>query len=156
MPFLFGLLAKKAGAIAALVIVVLLLSALGVQSMRLGWARHETEKARAALVVEQGRVRDLLKVNSDEHATVVTLGADLGKWKKMATDAQAGWDAAVAQATKYEAAVNKLSNDLRKAKEADNALPECQKYLATDIAAVCPGHAVGVRERAAGVPRPSG
>lgn len=73
--------------------------------------------------------------------------------ERLAAEAQRQLDAANAAGKSIEIFQAKLAvarKALKAAEDADRALPECQVLLATDIGALCPGHAVSMRERAEG------
>ena len=49
---------------------------------------------------------------------------------------------------KLSASLAQFQARIRAAEDADRALPACETLLRTDLAAVCPGRALGVRQRA--------
>lgn len=87
--------------------------------------------------------------NKTDQTAITQLQASLSMWKSGAEKAAQDEDNAVAalkaQALDLIAARNKLSQQ----EKTDNALPDCAKLEAVDLATVCPAHAAAERVRSA-------
>lgn len=96
--------------------------------------------------------------NSSAQSAITSLQTSLEKWQSTAqAQAKAAQQAADATA-QDKARIDQLTAQVAAKEAQDNALPSCSKLIATNVAAVCPGHADALRMRATaaiGVPGPS-
>lgn len=112
-----------------------------IQHLKLGEEGAKLDEAQAA-------TQEVIQANGTCQATVTSLQASLKLWKDSATNAaRAGSDAA-AQADKDKQAIQALSTQLATKEASDNGNLTCSKFVSTDLATMCPGHAAAVRMRA--------
>lgn len=109
---------------------------------RLATAKAETATVRAELGMLLAAARE----------TIAEQKSALTQWEA-ASKAQAEQVAkARSDAARLAAAALVMQARIRNLEAQDHDKPECQTLLATDIAAICPGHAAALRLRAGRVP----
>lgn len=115
-----------------------------------GWVEHaEAGKAKAELATALLQVKNVTADNQTAQTTITSLTTALGKWKDSATDAAHKGAELTQQLADEQAALVAQNAKLTKQEQSDNALPNCQRLEAMDLAQLCPAHASSQRVRAA-------
>lgn len=129
----------------ALIAVAALLAA----SMAYGAYQHQ--RAERYQVAVQSKQRDLdivMNAVTSKDAAIAKQNAALAKWKEYAEITDANQKQALEQSREDSKALLSYSQQLRAQKRTDYALPDCAKFMAADLAVLCPAHSVGLRDRA--------
>lgn len=118
----------------------------------LGWggcAQQQATKYKGERDKAQGELVQASAALEGKEAVVTDLRSALASWQASAERLEAAARVAGDRAEAAEAARIALAKDLRVRERANDHVPGCAEFLATDLAAVCPDRARGVRERAA-------
>jgi hypothetical protein len=146
MKLILQFLGGSLGPYIALAILGLIVSGFAscsVVKMDLHVKEHDLTNAKADL-------QKAVDANATNQKTVASLEAELEVWKTQAEKNKQADDDLVKQAKAHEQALTDKDLKLAAKQEAiDHALPNCQKLLSMDLAAVCPGHAAVDRLRSA-------
>lgn len=142
MGFILKFLAGPLGMYSLIAVGVLLVGSIG-------YARIEHSNA-ARYGVERDQARadaKGLKISVQSKDRVIEQQqVALQDWKTSATESRIASEAAGSRAEDYKTQLSAARHRINALSEADRELPDCQKLLATDLAAVCPGAGERVRQ----------
>lgn len=121
-------------------------------TLTLGWGVYQ-KSAATGYRADRDRVqRELVQASAaltGKEAVVTDLRAALATWAENAERMEAATRVAGDRAEAAEAARIALARDLRVRESRNDQIPACAEFLQTDLAAVCPDRAAGLRQRAA-------
>jgi len=104
-------------------------------------ARYQVERDQA-----RTQVKGLVVAVESKDKLIADLTTALQTWQKRATESKVASDAAGDRAQQYQSQLSAARTKIHALSESDRALPDCSKLLAVDLAAVCPGNALRMRE----------
>lgn len=116
------------------------------------YGTYEHLQLKAADVTLASKDRDLqivVRSNNSKDAVIAAQKDALDKWATYADVQSDNEKASIIKIEAAEAAQRITEVKLHELEKKDYELPDCAKYLAIDVAVVCPAHSSGVRSRIA-------
>lgn len=151
MGSILSLLGGKFGIFILIAVGLLLLGSMGYgayQHQRAERYQAEVETKEAELKSKQRDVDILVGVTKNKDETIANQRETLTKWQEYATKKEAEVQLAAETARSNSKVLAEYNRQLRDLRSRDDALPECRKFMATDLALVCPDTARVLRDRA--------
>jgi len=108
--------------------------------------------AKANLKALQTEYAVLLDATAGKDDTIARLEAGVAQARSVAADSAAAVARAAIALGNYQALIAAQAKALKEAEKADDTNPDCEALLASDIAALCPARAAGLRDRASRLP----
>jgi DNA repair exonuclease SbcCD ATPase subunit len=131
-----------------------MMAALALSVVAIGYNYQRAEKFQAEAKFQESRARAyqekshvLLVSMRDKDATIAKYQAATKELVKIAHEQADRATEAAEQIDKLKKSLTDLRAFLRVQEDADHAIPNCEKLLRSDLN-VCPGHTLGMRERA--------
>lgn len=131
-----------------------MVAALALSAVAIGYNYQRAEKFQAEAKFQESRARAyqeksnvLLVSMKDKDATIARYQEATKELVKIANEQADRASEAAEQIDKLKKSLTDLRAFLRVQEDADHAILDCEKLLRSDLG-VCPGHTLGVRERA--------